>query len=184
MIVSSVSASGRSLPRRKVDFDSNVFSVIGQIFSCGDIFTKLSFLIFGLSNLVRGQIIKGLIFLGTEVAFFAYLFNGVGAFCGVRDIKGLMTLGTVEPKPIQEYDELAGMYVTKTIPGDDSSQFLLYGVVAMLIIAAFVLLWKANVKSAYIAQYAVERGKKPVSIFRDITALFDKNLHNTLLFFP
>ena len=74
MIVSSVSASGTSLPRRKVDFDCNVFSVIAQIFACGDIFTKLSFLIFGLSNLVRGQIIKGLIFLGTEVAFFE---NGI-----------------------------------------------------------------------------------------------------------
>ena len=75
MIVSSVGASGTSLPRRKVDFDNNVFSVIGQIFACGDIFTKLSFLIFGLSNLVRGQLIKGLIFLGLEVSFFVYLFS-------------------------------------------------------------------------------------------------------------
>lgn len=184
MIVSSVSASGTSLPRRKVDFDCNVFSVIAQIFSCGDIFTKLSFLIFGLSNLVRGQIIKGLIFLGTEVAFFVYLFKGFGAFCGVKDIKGLITLGEVEPIQEKVLDPISGMEVIQTIPGDDSSKFLLYGVVSMLIIAAFVLLWKANVKSAYIAQYAVERGKKPVSIFRDITALFDKNLHNTLLFFP
>ena len=183
MIVSSVSASGTSLPRRKVDFDSNVFSVIAQIFACGDIFTKLSFLIFGLSNLVRGQIIKGLIFLGTEVAFFVYLFEGLGAFCGIRDLKGLITLGTVESTTrLVEHPEL-GM-VEETVYGDDSSMFLLYGVVAVLILSAFILLWKANVKSAYIAQYAVERGKKPVSIFRDIMALFDKNLHNTLLFFP
>lgn len=183
MIVSSVGASGTSLPKRKVDFDCNVFSVIAQIFSCGDIFTKLSFLIFGLSNLVRGQIIKGLIFLGTEVAFFVYLFEGVGAFCGVKDLKGLITLGTVETTTrLVEHPEL-GM-VEETVYGDDSSMFLLYGVVAVLVVCAFVLLWKANVKSAYIAQYAVERGKKPVSIWKDITALFDKNLHNTLLFFP
>lgn len=183
MIVSSVGASGTSLPKRKVDFDCNVFSVIAQIFSFGDIFTKLSFLIFGLSNLVRGQIIKGLIFLGTEVAFFVYLFEGVGAFCGVKDLKGLITLGTVETTTrLVEHPEL-GM-VEETVYGDDSSMFLLYGVVAVLVVCAFVLLWKANVKSAYIAQYAVERGKKPVSIWKDITALFDKNLHNTLLFFP
>ena len=181
--MSSVGASGTSLPKRKVDFDCNVFSVIAQIFSCGDIFTKLSFLIFGLSNLVRGQIIKGLIFLGTEVAFFVYLFEGVGAFCGVKDLKGLITLGTVETTTrLVEHPEL-GM-VEETVYGDDSSMFLLYGVVAVLVVCAFVLLWKANVKSAYIAQYAVERGKKPVSIWKDITALFDKNLHNTLLFFP
>ncbi len=184
MIVSSVGASGTSLPRKRVDFDTNVFSVIGQIFMCGDIFTKLSFLVMGLSNLVRGQIIKGLIFLGTEVAFFVYLFSGLGDFCGTKDLKGLVTLGVNEPQKIKKIDEYSGMEVTEVIPGDDSSRFLLYGVVALLIICAFILVWKANVKSAYKAQYAVERGKKPVSIFRDITALFDKNLHNTLLFLP
>ena len=34
----------------------------------GDIFTKLSLIILGLGNLVRGQIIKGLMFLGLEAA--------------------------------------------------------------------------------------------------------------------
>ena len=35
----------------------------------GDIFTKLSVIILGLGNLVRRQIIKGLIFLGIEAAY-------------------------------------------------------------------------------------------------------------------
>ena len=32
-----------------------------SIFKRGDIYTKLSFIIFGLSNIVRGQVVKGLI---------------------------------------------------------------------------------------------------------------------------
>ena len=43
----------------------------------GDIFTKLSVIILGLGNLVRGQIIKGLIFLGIEAAYIYYLINSV-----------------------------------------------------------------------------------------------------------
>ena len=35
------------------------------IFVEGDIFTKLSFVVWGLANMVRGQIVKGAIYLST-----------------------------------------------------------------------------------------------------------------------
>ena len=44
------------------------FANYGKRFVKGDIFVKLSYLIFGVSNLVRGQIIKGLLFLLSEAA--------------------------------------------------------------------------------------------------------------------
>ena len=54
----------------------------------GDIFTKLSLFILGLGNLVRGQIIKGLIFLGIEAAYIFYLIN-----TGIYDFGRFITLG-------------------------------------------------------------------------------------------
>lgn len=184
------STSSASLPS-KVDFDVNVFSVIAQIFQHGDIFTKASFGIMGLSNLVRGQIIKGLLFLGSEIAFLVYLFSGIRfssdttahEYCGVKDFKGLFTLGTKD----NVYKEALENGITvqqKVVAGDDSSLFLLFGVVSLIIICGFVILWKANVKSAYLAQYAVERGRKPTTIFKDLSDLFDSKLHNTLLLLP
>ena len=62
-----------------------------SIFKYGDIFTKLSFVIFGMANMVNGQAVKGLLFLGLEIAYFIYMANtGVGA------IMEMTTLGTVE----------------------------------------------------------------------------------------
>ena len=57
-----------------------------SIFKYGDIYTKLSFVIFGLANMVNGQVIKGLLFLGLEIAYFAYMATtGVGALMEMRD---------------------------------------------------------------------------------------------------
>ena len=54
----------------------------------GDIFTKLSVIILGLGNLVRGQIVKGLIFLGIEAAYIYYLINA-----GIYNFGRFLTLG-------------------------------------------------------------------------------------------
>ena len=55
----------------------------------GDIFTKLSAVIFGLGNIVRKQYVKGIAFLVAEIAFFVFLFtNGIGY------LDKLPTLGT------------------------------------------------------------------------------------------
>jgi arabinogalactan oligomer/maltooligosaccharide transport system permease protein len=83
-----------------------------------------------------------------------------------------------------EVEEAGITVMQKVQQGDDSSLFLLFGVTSMIIIGGFILIWKANVKSAYLAQYAVERGRKPTTIFKDLSSLFDSKLHNTMLFIP
>ena len=60
-----------------------------SIFVRGDIFTKLSFIIFGLSNIVRGQVVKCLIYLVTEIAYIAYMISQ-----GAGNLAKLTTLGT------------------------------------------------------------------------------------------
>ena len=62
---------------------------IGSIFLKGDLFTKLSFVIFGLSNIVHGQIVKGLLFLAIEIAYILYMVQ-----TGFGSLEKLLTLGT------------------------------------------------------------------------------------------
>ena len=38
----------------------------------GDLFTKLSAVVFGLGNIVRGQVIKGILFLAMEIGLIYY----------------------------------------------------------------------------------------------------------------
>lgn len=158
----------------KIDYEAdNIFSVLGQIFKYGDQFTKASYFIMGLSNLVRGQIAKGLIFLCSEIIFIWFMIS-----YGIANIKGLITLGE------QGYTVEIVDGFEKKIIHDQSIKLLLFGVVTLFIIAGFVLLWKGSVKSAYLAQYDMQRGKRPKSFIRDIRDLFDINLHKTLLAAP
>ena len=39
----------------------------------GDLFTKLSTIVMGLGNLVRGQIVKGIMFLALEIYFIIFI---------------------------------------------------------------------------------------------------------------
>lgn len=62
-----------------------------RVFKKGNLITRLSFLIFGLGNIVNRQIVRGLLLLAVEAAYFVYLFTfGIGA------IGDFITLGTVE----------------------------------------------------------------------------------------
>ena len=54
----------------------------------GDIFTKLSAIIMGLGSIARGQIIKGLLYLGIEIGFIYYLIN-----TGIYDLQRFISLG-------------------------------------------------------------------------------------------
>ena len=75
--------------KKKVNLDKSLPIVLVNIFKEGDIFTKLSFLIMGFSNIVRGQIIKGILFLATQLSFIYFMLMNEG---GLFRLKGLTTL--------------------------------------------------------------------------------------------
>lgn len=141
----------------------------------GDIFTRVSFLIMGFSNLVRGQIVKGILYLAVEtVAIFYFLTSGFASIAALRHL-GINEQGWV-------FDEEKGIDVLST--GDNSMLILLYGVLSLFILAAFILVWSANVKDAYYVQNAVKFGKKPKTFREEIKEYTDSKLHQTLLFLP
>ena len=145
------------------------------IFKEGDVFTKLSFLVWGLSNMVRGQIVKGAIYLAMEVAFVYYMITS-----GLTNLVNLTTLGTHEQGMV--FDETQGIYVVQQ--GDNSMLMLLYGVVAIVVVAMAIVVWMTSVYSGEDARQRKISGRKVYGITDDITSLFDTHIVRLFLCLP
>lgn len=146
-----------------------------EAWRCGDLYTRLSFVIFGLSQCVRGQIGKGILFLAAEIAFVFYMITtGMGA------LRGFITLGTQEQGWVM--DEAKGIEIL--VQGDNSMLFLLYGVVSLFIIAGFLIVWKININGAYEVQKLQAKGKRIPKLKDDLKALMDQKSYITLLVLP
>ena len=97
----------------------------------GDWATKLSYIIMGFGNMMKGQIIKGILFLLTEVAFIAFMI-----FFGANKIYnlGFFSGGTIGFNGEDYWADANGLRATdpghgplQHVRADDSMQLLLYG---------------------------------------------------------
>lgn len=161
--------------KSKKQSKENPFQFYGRTFVEGDLLTKLSFFIMGLSNLVRGQIVKGLAYLSIEVGFIFFM-----VMKGIQSIAQLRTIGSQTQH--MEFDEARGIDIT--VPGDNSMIILLFGVATVFIVVAFLILYSGNIKSAIAAQKLKEQGKKLPGFVDDVRSLFDSNLHKLFLSLP
>lgn len=142
----------------------------------GDLVTKLSAIIFGLGNLVHGQIIKGLIFLAAEIAYIIYMIS-----FGAGQLALFPSLGHVKEQQ-QIFNEETQLF--EYVQPDNSMLILLYSVITLFLTAALILVLRASLKSAYEAQYRKAHNMNIPSFREDIAVAFDKKLHRTLLSFP
>lgn len=141
-------------------------------FRKGDIGVKLSYLFMGSGAFAHKQIGKGLIYLGIELLFIFYMcFNGAGA------IRGFFTLGTEFKYTITDIETGNAL----TIGGEDSMLCLLYGVVAIMVVCAFIVVYFMNIRSAYETYEDSVVGKKPQSFKEDLKQLFDNKFYLVLL---
>jgi arabinogalactan oligomer/maltooligosaccharide transport system permease protein len=141
----------------------------------GDLFTRLSAVVFGCGNLVRGQIVKGLVFLAAEAAYIFYMVT-----VGIGSLAQLPSLGDYQQEEVWS-DELGYFVYTD---GDNSMLILLYAVITLFITSAFVLLWTESVKSAYKLQWLKAHNRQVVGFVEDVKTYLDVNLHKTLLALP
>ena len=132
---------------------------IVNTFVHGDWKTKTSYLIMGFGNLARGQVLRGLLFLLFEVVFIGYMIMSGGYWLSM-----LPSLGKVGPS--EEYSEVLDAY--RTVYHDNSFQILLYGVLTIFFIIAFIYTWRVNVKQNRIAEKILERavrmGRKVITV--------------------
>ena len=137
--------------------------------------SKVSVLIMGFGNLSRKQWAKGLLFLAFEGIFITYMITTGGYW-----LSKFSTLGTVGA--IEVYDEITDAYVT--VYNDDSFKILLYGLITILFIVAFVVTWALNMHQCAMLDKIEAEGKKVKSNKDDLRSMVDDEFHKTLLALP
>ncbi len=146
-----------------------------SVFLKGDIFSKLSFLIWGLSNMVRGQVVKGLLFLVIEIAYIIYMVPA-----GIGFLKDMITLGTKEQEMVLNAE--IGIY--EVVQGDNSMLILLYGVITLVITAVALAVGYVSIRSGELARRLKAENKKVPGIIDEVKGLFNANIHRLFLTLP
>ncbi len=146
-----------------------------SVFRRGDIFTRLSFIIFGAANMAHKQIIKGTVYLVIEAAYIVYMAVG-----GVHNLIMLTTLGTRQQG--MAFNEATG--IVEMVQGDNSMLILLWGVVTCVLTFAMIALWIVQIYSGDLARRTEAEGKKPLTFVQDVRELFDSHIYRLLLAIP
>ena len=153
-----------------------------RTFKRGNWAIKLSFLVMGLGNLVNGQILRGILFLLFEIIFFTYMFVPTGGFYWISKCQ-FFTRGTVGTEP--GYKDFHPIYDTEIwVPGDDSTKVLLYGIISIAFIIAFLYTWRLQVKQCSTILKIKENGGKLKGAKDDLKSMLDEQFHKTMLALP
>jgi len=161
----------------------DLFVDIGTTFTRGNWAVKLSFIIFGFGNFYYGQILRGILFLVFEIVFIGYMLVPSGGIYWLSKgnwFKTGATIGTVQGR--FEYDMIFDTDVW--VPGDDSVKVMLYGLLTIIFIIAFIWTWRLQVKQCRICMDITANGKKIKSAGDDLRSLLDNDFHKTMLALP
>ncbi len=139
-------------------------------FITGDWKTKVSYVIMGFGSCARGQWLRGILFFVFQTVFNIYLFT-----FGWWHVKMLPTLGTIQR--VTENGQIV-------VAGHNSFFILLYGVLTLFFIVAFLYTWYQNIKQNRISEEILRSGHTLKSARDDMAALADEQFHKTLLALP
>ena len=167
----------------------NEFVDIITTFTKGNWAVKLSFLLFGFGNLYYGQIMRGLLFLLFEAVFIGYMLVPSGGLYWLSKGNWFQTgstVGTVQGGKVVETVDYNGIKINVEtwVAGDDSVKVMLYGLLTILFIVAFIVTWRMQVKQCRICMDITAKGKKIRSGKDDLRSLLDDEFHKTLLALP
>ncbi len=173
--------------RKIASFFIGIFKLLRDFalgFVRGNIVTKLSYFIMGIGHVTRGQIVRGLVYLFLEVAFIFYMVLFDGAFYLSNFFRAIFTGSTFGNNVQHEgpWDDDLGY--APVIPGDNSFLFLLYGVVAVLMVATFIFVYFASVRESLRIEEDRAIGKRPATFIEDVKSMLDSKFHITLLSVP
>ena len=151
------------------------FTDFGTAIAKGDIWTRLSLLVMGAGYFGRKQIMKGILMTLIEIGFFVFTIR-----FSLQYILKLNTLGTV-----QREETLDLVRLTKTVNDyDNSLLILLGGIIGILLIVAFILLYISNMKTVYRLQLMKENGEHINNFAQDLRELINGKFYVTLLTLP
>lgn len=128
---------------------------------------RASLIIMGLGQLLYRQWIKGLLYLAVFAGTLLYMIT-----MGINDIAGFFTLGTIEADP------------WLGTAGDDSVIMLLRGLLAFIMIAAFLVIHMSNVRDILECDQKVRAGKTLPTFGKAVSTFFDKKFYIAALAIP
>lgn len=123
----------------------NSFKGIFTTFINGDYKTKVSYFIMGFGNVTRGQVGRGIVFFAFEVIFIVYMVLWGGYWLSMMSTLGVQG-------PAREIVDVDGYLVETVVYHDNSFKILLYSVLTVFFMVAFVYTWRLNIKQNEIAQ--------------------------------
>ena len=163
-----------------------------QCFKAGDIFTKLSFLFLGLGHFKRKQYAKGVIIFALEVLFIVFMIG-----FGGQALYNFITLGESRPAWFcksdpnkfyltqQEAIDAGCLFPTQAAGRlDNSANMMLYGVVTIIVLVAFIIFYFKTVKGTYKLECDSYEGKHIKTFIEEIGDFLNSKFHITLLFLP
>ena len=176
-IKNAVFSIGRFFKKLALGVASECKDIVST-FIRGDWKTKTSYLVMGFGSIARGQVLRGILFFLFEAVFIAYMVLSGGYWLSM--LPSLGTQGPTKEIATSKYGEL----VETTVYHDNSFKILLYGVLTIFFIIAFIYTWRVNIKQNKTAEDIIRSGKKLKSGKDDIRSLVDDNFHKTLLALP
>ena len=147
----------------------NPLAKTGAAIAGGDWKTRISCLILGFGQLARGQIVKGIAYLATEIVFIWYMVSFGGKY-----LSKFGTLGTVATEKKNRV----------TVYGDNSFLILLFSILTIILILCFVILWYLNLQDNYRQQQILKEGGQLPTNKKVLASLLDENFDKTLLAVP
>lgn len=129
--------------------------------------SKASIIFMGLGQVLQGQWIKGILYMGILALYLWFLISG-----GFTDFKGFFTLGETKA------DAWLG------IEGDDSIMMMLKGLIAFFVTFLFLGMYLSNVKDAYDSEEKLKKGQKLPGFFKAVSVFMDKKFYIAALFIP
>ncbi len=157
--------------------EANVFKRISRMFQDGSVATKLSFFALPVGHFIHRQYAKGVLYFLVQSCF--SLFMGFG---GLRALLQLFSgdLGVRESGEIWNEQ----LQIFEKVRGDNSFLILLYGVAAILVVAAYFCIWYQGVKSCYEADLCLRAGKALPTAKESFQTLINRQFHIPLLIPP
>ncbi len=139
--------------------------------------TRLSFLIMGFGQIAGGQIGKGVFYMLIQLLFTLYLlfFGGEYIFHLFSGKLGSKLSGEQWNEQLQVFEK---------IKGDNSFLILLYGVVSLVLIGLFLIVWFMQIRGNRENALRLARGEKLSTFKEDIRTLFNERFYIPLLILP
>lgn len=174
-------ASTQAVPVKQpgiVRFFASVWSYLTGLvkdFVEGDVWVKLSALLWGSSCVARKQYLKGILLTVVE-ALFAYLIPVV--FWPY--MSKLNTLGTVQQQRVYNPETRKNEFNDY----DNSFLILLFGVIGCVLLLVAVTMWVRSIRAAREVEVRAKAGRHVNSFKEDVADCFGKKFHRTLLSLP